>query len=253
MGSNLYLHEKQITDMITGEIVSEERTSLKKQNKEEYVRLFLHSVSVIAGANLTAAQHNVLLHLLNYTINNSNLLFMHKSIHEEIANQLNIEYETVRKAISKLVKEDLIVREKRMYFLNPAHFGRGDWKELKKLRKNLSIEYDFETQEIKRIEETQTFYSTDEELKNDINTLKVAKFDIKFDEKNHLLTKQIELVNDEKTEIIDIIDVVDANKKEEALKKLREFAKSNPLKEAALSAKSSFQIREAGETEETEK
>jgi len=54
--------------------------------------------------------------------------------------KLDIKDQTIRNAISKLSKLDLLIKQGTgVYILNPHYFGIGDWSSLKGLR--MTIEY----------------------------------------------------------------------------------------------------------------
>ena len=74
--------------------------------------------------------------------------YMKEFYREEIARKLEIKDQTIRNAISKLSKLNLLIKQGTgVYILNPNHFGIGDWSSLKGLR--MTIEY---TNEGKKIE-----------------------------------------------------------------------------------------------------
>ena len=177
----------------TGEIVERETVIVKKEEKEEFVRFFIDSIDKITGAKLTGTEHNVLYKLLKFTINNSNLLFYNKEMRTMIAKELGISTDTVRKAVDKLVKKGLIEKPKRgMYYLNPIHFGRGDWKTIRKLRKEIIYEYDFERLEAGRQERAIATYEDEDIIKNEIiEAEEVETVPVQIDEKTMEITHTI--------------------------------------------------------------
>jgi predicted DNA-binding transcriptional regulator len=246
----------------TGEVVERQNTVVKKDTKEEYVRFFLNSITGIIEAKLTATEHNVLYLLQKYTINNSNLLFYNKKIRQEIAKKLNIKIDTVRKCVEKLVKTGLVERPERgMYYLNPIHFGRGDWASIKKLRKEIVYEYDFDKLEMSKQGKTIATYENNEELEliaqqvnqNDaIATIDTEVIDNKTTEHTILINENKE------NETIDVDATVSNQKvfvkkpltdpiKLKALDKLKENSKKHLVIKEALNAQSSVEICEVGE------
>jgi len=160
----------------TGEIVSTEKTVIRKNKKDEYVRFFLSSVASVVDAKLTATEHNVLYALQRFTANNSNLLVYNSKVREMIAEQVNVKPETVRKAVSKLVSVGIVVRDKSLYFLNPIHFGRGDWSEIKQLRKNVETIFDFENLTIQQRETASALYENPEQIIKDLKNASDVTF-----------------------------------------------------------------------------
>jgi len=219
----------------TGEVVERQNVIVQKNTKEEYVRFFLNSIESIVEAKLTATEHNVLYMLQKYTINNSNLLFYNDKIRKQIAKDLNVKPDTVRKSVEKLVKTGLIERPERgMYYLNPIHFGRGDWASIKKLRKEIVYEYDFDRLEMSRQDKTIATYAEESEIQS-----KIAE--------QNAITVETEVI-DNKT--VEHIVSVESKKtaRERALEKLRVNAKKHLVIKEALNAQSSVEIREAGES-----
>jgi len=196
----------------TGEIISSERTVITKKKKDEYVRFFLKSVASIVHANLTATEHNILYVLQRFTINNSNLLMYNSQAREIIAEQIGVTAETVRKGVSKLVQTQIINRNKSMYFLNPIHFGRGDWKEIKKLRKNVETVFDFENLTIKQVDTATALYENSEQI---VEELEKAE-DVKYTEEQQGINniKTIEYTDKEanNTEVIETQIIADEPK-----------------------------------------
>lgn len=207
MSGDLYVNEHTITDGQTGEMISKTRTSLSKQPKEQYIRLFIDTVSAIAGARLSGGEHDVLYMLQKYTINNSNLLFYNVQMREQIAKDLKMKPETVRKCVSRLVSAEMLIREKRLYFLNPVHFGRGDWQNVHKLRKNLSLEFDFKKQETKQIVQTEAFYKNEDEILDDVKTAKSVEIKDSFNVDTNTLERTALI--EEKSDFIDIVEVAE--------------------------------------------
>lgn len=155
-------------NMATGEIITKEKTVINKNKKEEYVRFYLNSVAGILNAKLRAIEHDTLYILQRLTINNSNLLFYNTAMRKEIAQKLNVTPETVRKAVSKLVTTGIINRTGQTYYLNPIHFGRGDWKVIKSLRKNVETVFDFEKLTVEQKETATALYENPETIMKEL-------------------------------------------------------------------------------------
>lgn len=179
----------------TGEVIETQNEIVRKENKEEYVRFFLRSIEGIVGAKLTGSEHNVLYMLQRYTINNSNLLLYNAAVRAQIAETLGLKNETVKKAVEKMVKAGIIQRPKRgMYYLNPIHFGRGDWKTIKRLRKEVVFEYDFESLEMRQINQTVASYENEDAIREAITDAEVEttvkQIDRKTTEIEHVVKKR---------------------------------------------------------------
>ena len=142
--------ERTITKDNNGNIVSDEstmQTHLRLVNKEPaYMKLYLDDISLLK--QLTKIENLILHEIFKITQYNTNRVILNKFYRDGICESLEIKDQTVRNAISKFAKLDLLIKEGvGVYILNPFHFGIGEWSELRGLR--MVIEY---TNEGKKIE-----------------------------------------------------------------------------------------------------
>lgn len=71
---------------------------------------------------------------------NTNLVTLNKFFRSQICKTLNTTDSTVRNAISKLSKKEILLKQGTgVYMLNPMLFGKGTWESNKGLR--MTIEY----------------------------------------------------------------------------------------------------------------
>lgn len=132
-------------DNKTGEVISQSKKSItKRKENNEFTMVFIEGLSRLTKSDLIQAQCKVLFELMKYSVNNTNMLYVNKSIKELIAEEARIGYRTVENCITDLVKKEVILRVKRSYLLNPLIFGRGGLENVKKLTQNLEIEYNFQ-------------------------------------------------------------------------------------------------------------
>ncbi len=205
----IYTEEITKVDGATGELIEQERITISRQNKEEFVRLFLATIEQIVNAKLSGSEHNVLYMLQKYTTNNSNLIFYNSEIRRIIAKDLGIKEETVKKAVTKLVKVKLLIRKGRLLYLNPQHFGRGDWQSIKKLRKTLDYEFDFEKMDVIKIDKTRALYEEEGEIARQVIEAKNddrLEAEVVVDEANKTIDKTLLIKSsDKKKKLIGIL------------------------------------------------
>jgi len=157
---NTYIDNK------TGEVVSStKKTISKRENTPEFTMLFIQGLSLLTKSNLSPAQAKVLFEILKYTVSNSNMLLINKKIKDRIANFANLAFRTVEQGIQQLIKKEIILKKEGMFLLNPVIFGRGNFQNIKKLRQNLEIEYDFENETALEMATVKTLYNEDQDMK----------------------------------------------------------------------------------------
>lgn len=134
--------EKIIKTDIDGVVVAEETTvtnTIRIVEKEPpYMKLYLDDLALLR--QLSKMENLILHEIFKITQYNTNIVILNKFYRDEIAKKLEIKDQTIRNAISKLSKLDLLIKQGTgVYILNPNYFGIGDWSSLKGLR--MTIEY----------------------------------------------------------------------------------------------------------------
>ena len=72
-----------------------------------------------------------------------NQLVVNAALKRQIAKELELSLSSINNAISKFVKGELLIREDTgLYKVNPHLFGKGDWKDIAKIR--LEVVFDSE-------------------------------------------------------------------------------------------------------------
>ena len=70
-----------------------------------------------------------------------NQLVVNAALKRQIAKELDLSMSSINNAITKFVKGDLLIREDTgLYLVNPHLFGKGDWKDIAKIR--LEVTFD---------------------------------------------------------------------------------------------------------------
>lgn len=116
-----------------------------------YVKVYLDTVLIFK--DISKSLNPILFEFLKYmsyaNIHNSTggqITFVNKTMKEVIAKSSNVTIKRVDQAITQFVKSDIFKRVGTgTYQVNPNIFGKGDWKDIKKIRAT----FDFNTGEIK--------------------------------------------------------------------------------------------------------
>ena len=163
----LYDEINTYIDNKTGEVVSTARKTVKRQEQTpEFTMLFIQGLSLLTKSDLSKIQSQVLMELLKYSVNNTNMIMITKDIKIAITNDIgNTTYRTIDTAILTLTKKEIIIKKNTMYWLNPLIFGRGNFQNVKRLKQHLEIEYDFETLKAYEKQTIKTLYNDEQDIK----------------------------------------------------------------------------------------
>lgn len=127
-------------DFKTGEI--EESTVVttfteKIPNEPAFIKLYLADILYLKGLQTTQSS---LLFALLQQMNYQNEIVLNASIKRRIAKDVGLTTGTIDNNLSNFVKKNILFRVDRgVYQANPILFGRGEWKDIYKLR--LEVEY----------------------------------------------------------------------------------------------------------------
>jgi len=169
---NIYDETITTVDHKTGEVVESVKKSVSKRNNtNEFIMLFVEGIDLLTKSDLTKTQKSVLVELLKYTTNNSNMLFINKEVKKLISKDTGLAFRTVDDKIRDLVEKKIIFKEGQTRFLNPLIFGRGEFQNVRKLRQHFELEYDFENETA--FERTTNKFLYNEE--QDLSKLKVIE------------------------------------------------------------------------------
>ncbi len=137
-----YKEKKETIDYETGEIKEEvEYTTIKIPKEDNYIKLYIKYITYMH--NLPKGLHPIIYELIKY-VNYDNKIIINKDVKETIAKRLKIKENTIKQHIYNLSKENILIRvAQATYILNPYIFGKGNWKDIYELRKNLEIDVIF--------------------------------------------------------------------------------------------------------------
>ncbi|WP_076419651.1 winged helix-turn-helix domain-containing protein [Colwellia sp. UCD-KL20] len=159
----------------------------------------------------------ILNELLIYTEYNKNTIYLNQQIKVDICNKLGTAYQTMTNALTELKKSQILLYiGTGLYIVNPYYFGKGEWRELKKIRDKIKISTSTKKVNGRTIQQYDFDYS---ELSNqffDKDKLKTAK---------PKKPKNLQTDNSDKTD--DLIKTGDLNKTDNT--KLKNTAPSNSI------------------------
>ncbi len=134
----VYVREVSQVETVHGEIVSSVRQQIGAFEKEPpYVKLYLEDIGRLN--NLSGSEQKVLNELV-LSMGYNNVVPSYKPVKEMIAAKIGMQYNTLDKAIKELNRKGILIRKARgLYIMDPNLFGRGQWKDVQKIR--MIIEY----------------------------------------------------------------------------------------------------------------
>lgn len=129
-------------DIQTGEIsITEKHTKIRMSVEEDYIKLYLRSISVVAG--LPQGLTNTLNELLK-RVDYNNEIILNSTIKRRICHSLGLQIGTLDHHLTKLVASKMLIRTGRgMFELNTYIFGRGKWADIIKHRETLGFGIEF--------------------------------------------------------------------------------------------------------------
>ena len=172
---NLASYEETRTENIeTGEI---KETTSSKQFKAEseptYIKLYLEDIAYFH--RLPKGMPNFIYELLPL-VNYQHQIVINKYIKDGIAKKLDVSNGYIDNSLSKLVKEEILIRVGRGTFeLNSFLFGKGKWKDIIKHRKSLKLEVFYNWQSDGTAKRTISTATSSEHANNHLELLKKAK------------------------------------------------------------------------------
>lgn len=124
--------EKEIIDE-NGETKQSEKTHTVNWGREpNYVKLYLDDVLYLS--DLPKGLNSILYALIK-RMHYGNELVLNAALKRMIAKEVGLGLSSVNNAISKFVKGKLLERiDTGIYLVNPQLFGKGEWKDISKIR-----------------------------------------------------------------------------------------------------------------------
>lgn len=130
------IYEKETIDKQTGEVLQTYSESVIPR-EPDFIKLYLDDIGVLKG--IAAWTNSVLVELLKL-MSYKNQIVLNSTVKHDIASDLKIAPKSIDNALGALVKQGILTRRGTgVYIASPMLFGRGEWKDIRKLR--LTIEY----------------------------------------------------------------------------------------------------------------
>jgi hypothetical protein len=132
----MFVQQTNKIDYSTGEVMEQEVYINKVIDTEpSYVKLYLDVIATFK--QYSKAFSPILLGFLEYMsyANKQQIIFVNKPLKEKIANKCNVSLSRVEHALTEFVDVGIFFRVKRgEYHVNAEIFGKGDWRDIKKIR-----------------------------------------------------------------------------------------------------------------------
>jgi hypothetical protein len=145
-----YEHRETYYNAETGEIKEEtKKQTIQIPKEDEYIKIYIKAVGLLH--NLPNSADKIVFELIKY-VNYDNEIIINKTMKKNIANRLAISLSRVNMYISDLSKKNILIRKARgVYILNPHLFGKGNWHDIYRLRKELELNVIFKEGEVEII------------------------------------------------------------------------------------------------------
>lgn len=181
-------------DQQTGEITTTRKRQVYNIEKTpEFIMLFLKGISdYMTKTDLSSGQSKVLWAILGNYVAKNNYINLSSAIKEEIAIGIDSTKRTVDAYIRDLIKKNLILKEyvnkSPKFLLNPEIFGKGNWADIRKLRYETKLEYDFEKKTAQETKKVTSIMIDDSDLKN-VNVIEASE--VQSEDGKHITQKLI--------------------------------------------------------------
>lgn len=129
---------ERVTSDEDGVQVSSLHQNVSSFEKEPpYVKVYLEDIGRLNGLDPSEQK---LVNELVFNMGYNNIVPSYKPVKEAIAHKIGVSLSTVNRGIQSLYKKGVLIRQARgFYLLDPSIFGRGSWKDIKKIR--MTIDY----------------------------------------------------------------------------------------------------------------
>ncbi|KAA0784002.1 replication/maintenance protein RepL [Bacillus sp. BB56-3] len=142
-----------------GEILEETKSVTFNYGKEpDYIKVYLDNIMFLAEISgwISKIMYE-LIKSVSYA-NKGQFIIINAGYKRIIASSLGIKLQSVTNAINQLVKKGILIKiESGVFQLNPQYFGKGEWKDISKIRYEVELNAKGKSIKLKEIE-------TEEEL-----------------------------------------------------------------------------------------
>lgn len=129
---------RSITDENGAITYQEEDKTINWGKEPNYVKIYLDTILYLS--DLPKGLNSILYALLK-RMSYGNQLVINAALKRQIANEIDLSPSSINNAITKFVKGELLERvDTGLYRVNPHLFGKGEWKDIAKIR--LEVTFD---------------------------------------------------------------------------------------------------------------
>jgi len=155
-----YEHNDTTVDSETGEVVEIISSKITRvPQTPDFVMAFTQDIGYLSQLSGGGAK---LLFGLMQVVDRNNEITLNLARKKSIALATGLKVTSIDSLLNQLKKKEVIISvERGIYALNPYLFGRGQWKNISKMRMN--IEYDFDTLKKSVVFENEYNHQTDED------------------------------------------------------------------------------------------
>ena len=110
--------------------------------EDDYIKIYIKHINYLS--NLPSGLEGLIYELIK-CMSYGNKIVINSYIKRDIATRLGKSFNTVNQYITKLSESKILIREGRgVYYLNPAFYGKGKWKDILELREKLEVKVSYE-------------------------------------------------------------------------------------------------------------
>ncbi len=137
------IHERTVTDELTGEITMHEKHVMNVSRLEKeppYVKMYINDIGLWQGLS---QGETAILYQVSSAVDYDGIVSLSKYHKDKIKNLLNVSDGFIRNTLTKLVAKHILLRTEAytgVFKLNPYWFGKGDWKDIIEQRKAFVIQ-----------------------------------------------------------------------------------------------------------------
>ena len=158
MSKIIMSNTKTVTDENGVIRYQEEDLTVNWGKEPNYIKLYLDTVLYLK--DLPKGLNTVLYALLK-RMSYGNQLVLNAALKRQIAREIELSVSSINNAITKFVKGEMLERiDTGLYRVNPHIFGKGEWKDIARIRLEVSFDSEGKTimSEIDRKEENEKTY-----------------------------------------------------------------------------------------------
>ena len=209
----LFDYEMNHVDGVTGEVTSKTATKVVKRDRTpDFIMLFTAGAPLLRDADLSKREQGILNIILGSWITTSNRVEISTTLRKNLSKQLGYSLSTIYKGLNSLKAKGIFVEKTNSddneesidgsVYLNPHIFGRGHWNDIKKLRYDLQVDFDFEQLEARTTSSRTVTYNESEELLEGGNLEEIDR--IITQDSNNVFESEIIVEEKKEAPIIDV-------------------------------------------------